>query len=297
MARIAANDIGAITTTTRPIAATRATATATIRAADAAVAAADTWRIYGGPGGFEGYSRNSVGGRINDGLPAARDNIVSESERIVGPNSNASAQPHRAVQTVTTCRSVAKIDKRSFKPARHSRAFFCACSSWGGLIYRCKWLSLNEVSSLLGGNRSAYVSSIIQEIPSMGPSFDPYHKWLGIPPEEQPPSHYRLLGIREFETDPDVIEAAADQRMGHLRRYQTSQHAELSQRLLNEVAAARICLLNPSKRAAYDEQLKLARPAATALTGPSPRSVAFPVVEEEEWSPRIVREGDAFGSP
>ena len=40
----------------------------------------------GGPGGFEGYSRNSVGGRINDGLPAARDNIVSESERII-PNS------------------------------------------------------------------------------------------------------------------------------------------------------------------------------------------------------------------
>ena len=123
----------------------------------------------------------------------------------------------------------------------------------------------------------------------MGPSFDPYHKWLGIPPEEQPPSHYRLLGIREFETDPDVIEAAADQRMGHLRRYQTSQHAELSQRLLNEVAAARICLLNPSKRAAYDEQLKLARPAATAPTGPQPVAVAFPIVEEEEWSPRIAR--------
>ena len=26
--------------------------------------------------------------------------------------------------------------------------------------------------------------------------FDPYHIWLGIPPEEQPPNHYRLLGCR-----------------------------------------------------------------------------------------------------
>ena len=90
----------------------------------------------------------------------------------------------------------------------------------------------------------------------MGRVFDPYHKWLGIPPEEQPANHYRLLGLRAFETDPDVIQAAADQRMAHLRNYQTGQHADLSQRLLNEVAAARVCLLNPGKRAAYDAKLR-----------------------------------------
>jgi len=50
----------------------------------------------------------------------------------------------------------------------------------------------------------------------MPASFDPYHKWLGIPPEDQPPNLYRLLGIRRFENDPDVIEAAADQRTIHL---------------------------------------------------------------------------------
>ena len=31
--------------------------------------------------------------------------------------------------------------------------------------------------------------------------FNAYHKWLGIPPEEQPPNHYRLLGIALFEKD------------------------------------------------------------------------------------------------
>ena len=89
----------------------------------------------------------------------------------------------------------------------------------------------------------------------MASSFDPYHKWLGIPPDEQPPNHYRLLGIRDLEADPDVIQAAADQRMAHLRTYQTGRYADWSQRLLNEVAAAKICLLSPAKKAAYDQQL------------------------------------------
>jgi hypothetical protein len=44
-------------------------------------------------------------------------------------------------------------------------------------------------------------------------SFDPYHKWLGIPSREQPPNHYRLLGISLFESDPDVIDAAANRQM------------------------------------------------------------------------------------
>jgi hypothetical protein len=44
--------------------------------------------------------------------------------------------------------------------------------------------------------------------------FDPYHKWLGIPPKDQPADHYRLLAIERFEADPEVIETAANVRMG-----------------------------------------------------------------------------------
>jgi hypothetical protein len=39
----------------------------------------------------------------------------------------------------------------------------------------------------------------------MADVFDPYHKWLGILPKDQPPHHYRLLAIEPFESDPDVI--------------------------------------------------------------------------------------------
>ncbi len=58
----------------------------------------------------------------------------------------------------------------------------------------------------------------------MADPFDPYHVWLGIPPDEQPPNHYRLLGIKLFEPNPDVIAHAADQRMSHLRSFQAGDN-------------------------------------------------------------------------
>ena len=89
----------------------------------------------------------------------------------------------------------------------------------------------------------------------MPEEFDPYYKWLGIPPEDQPPTHYQLLALRAFEDDPDVIANAADQRMAHLRTFQAGKHGPLSQKILNEIAAARVTLLNPQKKVAYDSAL------------------------------------------
>jgi hypothetical protein len=100
-------------------------------------------------------------------------------------------------------------------------------------------------------------------------AFDPYHKWLGIPPNEQPPNHYRLLGITKFESDPEVIGAAADRQMAHLRTKSSGANADLSQKLLNEVAQARVTLLNPDKRAAYDRTL--AQSPAAPPPGPPSR--------------------------
>jgi hypothetical protein len=86
--------------------------------------------------------------------------------------------------------------------------------------------------------------------------FDPYHKWLGIPPKDQPPHHYRLLGIGLFESDAEVIEAAADKHMTYIRGCATGPHVTHSQKLLNEIAAARLCLLKAEKKKAYDAALK-----------------------------------------
>lgn len=99
----------------------------------------------------------------------------------------------------------------------------------------------------------------IPKPPAVGPMsepFDPYRKWLGIPPKDQPPNHYRLLGIANFETDPDVIDNAATRQMAHVRTFKNSKHAALSQRILTELSAARLCLLTPEQKQTYDTWLR-----------------------------------------
>lgn len=86
--------------------------------------------------------------------------------------------------------------------------------------------------------------------------FNPHHKWLGISPSEFPYDHYRLLAIGRFENDADVIENAADQRMAHLRRMSVGSRSELAEALLNELSAAKLELLTPDRKKAYDAALK-----------------------------------------
>ncbi len=86
--------------------------------------------------------------------------------------------------------------------------------------------------------------------------YDAYHLWLGIPPEEQPPSHYRLLGLRPFEQNVEVIRNAADRQRSHVKRLGVNQYEQRGQELLNEIELAKICLLRPEKRLAYDERLQ-----------------------------------------
>ena len=117
--------------------------------------------------------------------------------------------------------------------------------------------------------------------------FDPYHKWLGIPAKDQPPNHYRLLGLSIYETDVDVIAEASDQRMAHVRTHQTGPNATLSQKLLNEISAARLTLLNPTKKQAYDAALQTklnsrngqaqakASPSASGVGKAIPKAVAI----------------------
>lgn len=90
----------------------------------------------------------------------------------------------------------------------------------------------------------------------MAESFDPYHLWLGISPGNQPPNHYRLLGIELFESSDDVIDAAASRQSMTLRDFTSGEHGDLAEKLLDEVRAARVCLLNAKEKTAYDASLR-----------------------------------------
>ena len=116
----------------------------------------------------------------------------------------------------------------------------------------------------------------------MNEPFDPYYTWLGISPKERPLDLYRFLGLPRFESDTVVIESAADQRMAHVRAFQTGPRGELAARILNELAGARVVLLNPQKKAAYDQQLGSTEPAvprpqtSLALAANSPSALLNP---------------------
>jgi uncharacterized protein (TIGR03067 family) len=115
--------------------------------------------------------------------------------------------------------------------------------------------------------------------------FDAYYKWLGIPPQEQPPNHYRLLGLTLFESDPDVIDAAANRLMAYLQQCATGPRVAESQRILNEVAAARVCLLNAKKRRSYDQRLRKSSAQPSAVTAPDAVAEKMPWEEPADEQP------------
>lgn len=97
------------------------------------------------------------------------------------------------------------------------------------------------------------------------PAFNPYHQWLGIPLEEGPLDFYRLLGLPAFEADTASIEQAAQQQLQRLQSHLQGPTAETAKRIASEVTRARLCLIDPHKKAIYDQSLRqrFAAPAAT----------------------------------
>jgi len=106
--------------------------------------------------------------------------------------------------------------------------------------------------------------------------FDPLHKWLGIPANEQPPNHYRLLGISLFESDLDVIDAAADKHLAYLHNFANGEHGREAEQLANQLSRVRLQLIDPEQKAAYDAQL---REQLTASADPNPDDE----LEREGW--------------
>jgi formylglycine-generating enzyme required for sulfatase activity/serine/threonine protein kinase len=119
-------------------------------------------------------------------------------------------------------------------------------------------------------------------------NFNPYYSWLGIPPEDQPPNHYRLLAIDLFQSDPGVIEAAAKRQTAYVHPHAAGKHIEQSQKLLNEITEARLCLLDPKKRALYDLQLRVNLAQRARLSGKNhvaPKPAPLPTFITKEPPP------------
>ena len=57
----------------------------------------------------------------------------------------------------------------------------------------------------------------------MSKNFDPYEEWLNISPAEQPADYYRLLGVKPFEPETEIIRDQADVRMETVRKHQNGK--------------------------------------------------------------------------
>ena len=84
---------------------------------------------------------------------------------------------------------------------------------------------------------------------------DAYCKWLGIAAAQTPPDHYTLLGIPQFESDQEKIRCAVLERTKIVRPRSFKYH-ELGTQLLNEIAAAGVCLSDPKTKTEYDAALR-----------------------------------------
>jgi hypothetical protein len=129
----------------------------------------------------------------------------------------------------------------------------------------------------------------------MPTDFDAYHKWLGIPPKDQPPNHYRLLALELFESDPEIIDTAANRQMSYLQQLATGQYTALSQKLLTEVSAARLCLLDRKRKAEYDRELRSALAARPAAQEPLAENRASELPASEKRAAKSRRKPAAAG--
>jgi len=86
--------------------------------------------------------------------------------------------------------------------------------------------------------------------------FDPYQQWFDIESDGHPIDHYQLLGLKRFESSVTEIENAVASRAEFLQALSMGQYVHQAQRILNEVARARICLINSDRKSAYDAKLQ-----------------------------------------
>src|SRR5437762_9979366 len=122
----------------------------------------------------------------------------------------------------------------------------------------------------------------------MATSFDPYFTWLGIPLGSRPVSHYQMLGLPAFQSEPPVIAEAVEEQMAKVKPHLAGEHAETARRVIEELTQAKSVLLSAASKRTYDAELRsqmgmkpaaqpaqpVARPAAPAAMPVQPVAAA-----------------------
>ncbi|MBC8873425.1 MAG: hypothetical protein H8E44_28645 [Planctomycetes bacterium] len=102
--------------------------------------------------------------------------------------------------------------------------------------------------------------------------FNPYHEWLGLDSQLKQPNYYQLLGVEPGETNALMISTSAERAAARVRSIRPGPRAAEWAKVLDEIASAKNCLMDPTRRAQYDRQLAAVRPGTTGgYRRPAPR--------------------------
>lgn len=88
-------------------------------------------------------------------------------------------------------------------------------------------------------------------------AFDPYHRWLGIPKDKRPPTHYQILGIAPDERSQFVIRGAAERQRQYVLSFEHGVRRDMADEVLGAIADAEIVLLDDIRRRDYDAKLNI----------------------------------------
>ena len=113
--------------------------------------------------------------------------------------------------------------------------------------------------------------------------FNAYHQWLSLPADETNPTYYQILGLAEFESDAAKITQAGDRAITRVRGFRPGQHAKEWSRLLDEINAAKSCLLDTAVKAEYDRCLRSGRDGKADQ--PASRKTSLPIAKSTERAP------------
>ena len=117
-------------------------------------------------------------------------------------------------------------------------------------------------------------------------AFNPYRVWLGVTTDAEPPNHYELLGLRLLRAEPAEVAEAFQRQVSRLSAYLSGDHAALAQRILSELATAKVELLTPTTRRIYDAGLaagKQSSPRHTASVSDAPKPSDS--IAADDWLP------------
>jgi len=112
-------------------------------------------------------------------------------------------------------------------------------------------------------------------------NLDYYREWLEVPDGPRPPSHYVLLGLAVYEADAQKISDAAAARLRMVRPYGLKYPKE-STDLLNQIAAAEVCLLDAETKAKYDRSLQGGQSAQSAIVATTPAVVSWYLQRDDQ---------------